>query len=332
MLAQFGGACRWPLPLAGPAATIAPMDSSPAAQRPTAAFALAALASLTWGLLPLAIGLLVPQVTGFTLTFLRFGVAAVVVGGWLAARGRLPDPRRLSARLRWLLAVAVLGLCINYVCFVFGVQLASPAIAQVVTQLSNLFMLLGGLVVYRERFTPLQWLGFALLVAGLALFFNHRLPLLFRGGSTLGLGVGLVTFGSVAWASYGLIQKRLLREYDSTQVLWLLYVGGALLLAPFARPAQAIPLGTLQHWALAFCILNTLVGYGAYAAAMRLGEVARVSATVTTAPLFTLLAGAVASRWAPALADVETPNALAVLGACAVVAGCGLCALARPKA
>ena len=107
--------------------------------------------------------------------------------------------------------------------------------------------------------------------------------------------------------------------------------GGALLLAPLARPAQAVALGTLQHWALAFCILNTLVGYGAYAAAMRLGEVARVSAIVTTAPLFTLLAGAVASRWAPALADVETPNALAIVGACAVVAGCGLCALARPR-
>jgi len=45
-----------------------------------------------------------------------------------------------------------------------------------------------------------------------------------------------------------------------------------------------------------------------------------------------LLAGALATRWAPALADVEAPNALAVLGACAVVAGCGLCALARPKA
>ena len=91
MLAQFGGPCRRPLPPGGGAATIAPMDSSPAAPRPTAAFALAALASLAWGLLPLAIGLLVPRVTGYTLTFLRFGVAALVVGGWLADLARIPD-------------------------------------------------------------------------------------------------------------------------------------------------------------------------------------------------------------------------------------------------
>lgn len=308
------------------------MTSPAAAHHPRAAFALAALASLAWGLLPMAMALLVPAVSGYTLTFLRFGTSALVVGAWLAARRELPDPRRLGTTLRWALALAVAGLTTNYLCFVAGVRLASPAITQVVTQLSNIFLLFGGLVLFGERFTRVQWLGFALLLAGLALFFNRRLPLLFSGGSTLGLGVATVTFGSLAWAAYGLVQKRLLREFGATQLLWLLYVGGALLLLPLARPAQVLPLSPLQLGALAFCILNTLIGYGAYAAAMRLGEVTRVSATVTTSPLFTLVGGALASRWAPSLATIEAPNALAVLGACAVVGGCVLCALARPRA
>jgi drug/metabolite transporter (DMT)-like permease len=301
------------------------------AQQPGLAFALAGLTSVAWGLLPLALRVLVPVLDSYTITLLRFGVAALVVGLYLAARGRLAGVARLRPVLRWLLLVAVLGLTANYVLFVEGVQLTTPAIAQTVTQLSNVFLLLGGLVVLRERFAPLQWLGFAVLVVGLLLFFNHRLPLLFAGGSQLRLGVGLVTIGSFAWACYGLIQKRLLRDYDATQLLFLLYLGGAMLLLPFARPLRALALQPLEAGALVFCILNTLVGYGAYAEAMRRGEVARVSATVTTAPLFALLGGWLALYWAPRFAAPEQPNALAIVGACAVVAGCALCALGATR-
>jgi drug/metabolite transporter (DMT)-like permease len=301
------------------------------AQQPGIAFALAALTSVAWGLLPLALRKLVPVLDSYTITSLRFGVAAIVVGAWLAARGELPDPRRLEPRLRWLLAIAVLGLTINYVNFVKGVELTTPAIAQTVTQLSNIFLLLGGLVVFRERFAPLQWLGFALLMLGLALFFNDRLPQLLAGRSRLTLGVGLLTAGSLAWACYGLIQKRLLREFRATQLLWLFYVGGTLLLLPFASPLRALRLPALESGALVFCILNTIVGYGAYAEAMRRGEVARVSATVTTAPLFTLAAGWLAVAWAPSFAAPEQPNGLAILGACLVVAGCALCALGTSR-
>ena len=301
------------------------------AQQPGMAFALAALTAVVWGLLPLAMRRLVPLLDSATITCWRFGVAAIVVGLWLAARDELPDLRRLKPALRGLLALGVLGLTINYLFFVQGVQLTTPAIAQTVAQLANIFLLLGGLVVFRERFAPLQWLGFVLLVAGLALFFNHRLPQLLAGGSGLALGVGLLTLGSLAWACYGLIQKRLLREFQATQLLWLFYLGGTLVLLPFARPLRALALAPLEAGSLAFCILNTIVGYGAYAEAMRRGEVARVSATVTTAPLFTLVAGWLAVGWAPAFAAPEQPNGLSVIGACFVVAGCALCALGATR-
>lgn len=301
------------------------------AQQPGVAFALASLTAVVWGLLPLAMRRLVPLLDSATITCWRFGVAAIVVGLWLAARRELPDLRRLKPALRWLLGLGVLGLTTNYVLFVQGVRLTTPAIAQVVTQLSNIFLLLGGLVVFRERFAPLQWLGFVLLVAGLALFFNHRLPQLLAAGSGLALGVGLLTLGSLAWACYGLIQKRLLREYSGTQLLWLFYVGGTLVLLPFARLQHAFALPAVEAGALVFCILNTIVGYGAYAEAMRRGEVARISATVTTAPLFTLAAGWAAVAWAPGFAAPEQPNGLSVLGACCVVAGCALCALGATR-
>lgn len=224
-----------------------------------------------------------------------------IVGLFLARRGELPNPWPLAAQLRVLLLVSILGITLNYTLFVVGVRLTSPATAQIVTQLANLFLLLGGLLVFRERFSGLQWLGVAVLVAGLTLFFNRRLLLLFDGGAPLGWGVLLLTLG-------------------------------ALLLTPLVHPAHLRRLTMGQGYALLFCSCNTLIAYGAYAEAMKLGEVARVSATVTISPLFTLLGGAVAAIWWPALVAAEPTHLLALLGACAVVAGSALCALGSTPA
>ena len=295
------------------------------------AFALALLTAILWGVLPLALRVLLPAMDTCTITWYRFGSAAIVVGLFLASRSAIPNPLRVQGKLRLLLLVAVVGLTINYTLFVLGVQLTTPAIAQVVTQLSSLFLLFGGLLIFRERFVRLQWAGLALLLAGLLLFFNHRLPEIFNRDSHLGLGVLLLVFGSLAWASYGLSQKRLLRDYSSAQILWLLYVGGFVLLLPMVHPASLLHLDRAQAWALVFCCFNTLVAYGAYARAMALGEVTRVSATVTTSPLFALLGSALAAVWVPGFAAPDSPNLLSILGACGVVAGSALCALASAR-
>ena len=291
------------------------------------ALALALLAALFWGLLPLALQVVSPALDTYTITWCRFLAAGLVVGLLLARRGLLPNPLQLAAPLRPLLLIAVVGLTLNYTLFVVGVRLTSPATAQVVFQSANLFVLVGGLFVYREHFSRLQWLGAAVLLAGLLLFFNRRLPLLFGANRELGLGVLLVTVSALSWASYGLAQKRLLREWNSAQLLWVLYMGGALLLTPLARPADIRLLNAPQSWALLFCCFNTLIAYGAYAEAIHLGQVTRVSATVAVSPLFTSLASVLAAGWLLPLPATEIPNFLTIVGVGAVVGGSALCAL-----
>jgi drug/metabolite transporter (DMT)-like permease len=279
-------------------------------------------------MLPLALQLVVPVLDPYTITWCRFLVAGAIVGVWLSVRGELPRPWRLTRRLRPLLLVAVAGLTLNYALFALGVHLTSPPTAQVVIQLSSLFLLLGGLIVYRERFSRRQWLGAAILLTGLGLFFNQRLLQLFGGGSGFGLGVLLLIVGALSWAGYGLAQKRLLREWNSPQLLWLLYVGGALLLTPLAHPSHLRSLHAPQAWALVFCCFNTLIAYGAYAEAVHLGEVARVSATVTVSPLITSLASVLTAPWLTPETAPEIPNFATLLGIGAVVCGSALCALA----
>ncbi len=73
-----------------------------------------------------------------------------------------------------MLGLAVLGLSGNFVIYVIALGYASPTINQVVTQLSPILLMLGGIAVFHERFSAIRWAGFALLLVGLPLFFNHR--------------------------------------------------------------------------------------------------------------------------------------------------------------
>jgi drug/metabolite transporter (DMT)-like permease len=154
---------------------------------------------------------------------------------------------------------------------------------------------------------------------------------MFGAARELGLGVLLLIVGSLSWACYGLAQKRLLREWNSAQLLWLLYVGGALLLTPLAQPSHLRLLSAAQAAALLFCCANTLIAYGAYAEAMHLGEVTRVSATVAVSPLFTSLASVAAAGWLMPLPSAEIPNLWTWIGVAAVVGGSALCALGATR-
>jgi drug/metabolite transporter (DMT)-like permease len=291
------------------------------------AFSLAILAAVCWGLLPIALRVALQGMDPLTITWYRFTTAAVLLGTYLVIKGRLPKLYKQSTFVIMLMAAAIVGLTINYALFVIGVQLTTPAIAETVIQLSNAFLLLGGVVFFKDSFGAVRWSGFAMLFGGQLLFFNRHLPLLFAGGSTTGLGVLLLVVGALSWAGYGLAQKRLMFTLDAPQTLLCLYIGGALLLSVFAHPVNLNALNLRQVLALIFCCLNTVVAYGAFSESLRLWEVSRVGATVATAPLFTLLGAAATARWAQTLSTPENLNTLAVLGAVCVVAGSAMCAL-----
>lgn len=298
--------------------------------------ALALTTAVFWGLLPIALRITLTGMDAWTLTWYRFATASVALGAYLAWRRRLPIRAPLTRRGWWLYLAALLCLVANYVGYLVALELTSPTVAQVLIQLAPLFLLFGGVLVFRERFAPLQWAGFLLLVVGLGVFFHDRIAEVFSIRSRLGLGVVVMLFAALAWAVYGLAQKQLLAELASEQVLFLLYLGAVPLLLPPAALAQLLELDRLQLGMLAFCCANTVIAYGCFAEALEHWEVSRVSAVVTLAPVFTLL-GVEAAAWLwPAEAPAELLSGWNVLGALLVVAGSMTAALgaraSRPPA
>jgi drug/metabolite transporter (DMT)-like permease len=293
--------------------------------------AFAIVTAAFWGVLPVALTIVLRTVDPVTLTWLRFLTAALMLGGILAAFRQLPKLSGVGGKGWLVLGLALFGLAGNFVIYVIALGHASPTINQVVTQISPILLMLGGIVVFHERFSWIRWAGFALLLVGLPLFFNRRLPELLNVHSGLGLGVALLVIASFVWAVYGLAQKWMLRRLQSQQILLLLYIGSAIVLFPAAHPASILEVDTLQAWMLVFCCANTVVAYGAFAEALKHWVASRVGATLTLTPLFTIITMWILEHATPGLVKPEQLNAVSVLGALIVIGGSMLCALGSSR-
>lgn len=294
-------------------------------------FALSLTTAALWGLLPIALKVVLEAMDAMTIVWWRFAVAMAGLAAFLAWRRALPGLRGAGRAAIGLVAAATLTLIGNFVLYLVALDHATPSVTQVVIQLAPLLLLVGGVVVFHERLAAAQWAGFGVLAAGLVLFFNDRLPELLRPAEGVGLGVALTVAAAVSWALYGLAQKQLQRHFSAQQVLLLIYAGATILLLPTAKPAQIAALDGLQLGMFAFCCANTLAAYGAFVEALSFWDVSRVSAVIATAPLFTIGAMWVVERLGLGLVAAEGLNALSVTGALMVVAGSIACALAARK-
>lgn len=94
-------------------------------QRPHLGFALALLAAMTWGTLPIAVRQVLKFVDAPTLVWVRFTVAAAVLFVLLALGGRLPKRRDFSWCSFRLLLLGVAGISANFVLIAQGLHYIS---------------------------------------------------------------------------------------------------------------------------------------------------------------------------------------------------------------
>ncbi len=281
--------------------------------------ALALATAFFWATLPVALKLALEVVDAVTLTWFRFLIASLVIGGWLAWRGRIGQFRELSRNAWWLLAIAACGLIGNYLGYLFGLGLTSPANAQLLIQLAPLLLAIGGVAIFRERLNHKQWLGYAAVASGLLLFFGEQWQR--ASGTHYGLGALLIALAAAAWAGYALAQKQLLRRLDSAAILWFIYLAATALLLPFSAPQQLLKVDAAHWWAIGYCALNTIGAYGCFAEALAHWEASRVSAILALTPILTVLSVAAFALLVPGAIAPERIGLLGWIGAGTVVAG-----------
>lgn len=282
--------------------------------------ALALVTTFLWGILPIALAVVIQVLDVYTVTWFRFFMAFGLLAAYLAARQQFPELQKLRSPLWGMLAIATVCLGLNYLLFLQGLVQTSPTTAEVLIQLTTLLLGVGAITVFKERYTLHQWVGLGVLTLGFALFFHEQLKTIITAQATYLLGNGLLVLSAVVWVIYALVQKQLLNQLPSSTIMLVIYGGCAILLSPLAAPKPLLTLSPLHLGMLLFCGLNTFIAYGAFAEALEHWEASRVSAVLALAPIVTLVAVWAVSRLAPTLIAPEHLTPLGVLGAVLVVA------------
>lgn len=293
--------------------------------------ALSLLTVFLWGVLPIALIVTLQKLDVYTLTWFRFLVSFALLAAYLAARKQLPSVEKLRSLPLGLFAIAIVFLAINYLLFVQGLALTSASNAEVLIQLAPVLMGLGGIFVFKERYTLRQWAGLGVLTLGFVLFFHEQLRALLGAPTKYLLGSGIIIIAAIAWAIYALAQKQLLQKLPSSNIMLLIYGSCALLFSPFASPQKLLTLTPLHWGVLIFCALNTIVAYGAFAESLEHWEASKVSAVLALAPLITLLAVWAVALFTPTLIAPEHLTVLGVFGAILVVGGAVAIALGKKR-
>ena len=290
-------------------------------------FCLSLITAAMWGILPIALKELLAGMDAATIVWYRFLLAALFVLGWLYFRGQLPSPAGVSKLTRGIIIIAAAGLCANYVLFSYSLNYVNAETSEAVIQLTTLFLILGGVVFYKEQFTTIQKIGTLLILIGLILFFHDRFTDFRNLGNRQTIGVFIVFFSAIAWTVYALLQKNLLRKFKSFQLLFMMCCFSAVVLLPFVSPNLLFQLTGFQIFLLSFCCINTLVAYGCFTEALNCWEASKVSAVLALAPLFTIVGLQVIVSFNPEYAYSDRLTVLSIIGAMLLVLGSMLTAL-----
>jgi drug/metabolite transporter (DMT)-like permease len=284
---------------------------------------------LFWSTLPISLKISLQVTDAMTLTWFRFLVAALITLLLLLGRDKLAVFRQLNWQ-QWLwLSLAALMLVGNYVFYLIGLEMTSPANAQVFIQLAPLLMTLGGVLIFRESFSRQQKFGVASIILGLGLFFRDQIQQIISSDYTLGIWVMFTA--ALTWAIYALIQKKLAQVMSSQSILFFIYCFATVGLLFFIRFEQPHPITTTQWVAIAYACINTVVAYGAFAEAMNHWNASRVGMVLALTPVTTLLFINAFAWFFPRLLDPEQINWLGYIGMLFIVTGSMLASLKKSR-
>jgi drug/metabolite transporter (DMT)-like permease len=272
-----------------------------------------------WATLPVALHMGLQVVDAWTLTWLRFFVAAIITLIVIFISGSCKDYKALTLR-NWLwLLLAGFMLVANYVGFLLGLEKTTPANAQVLIQLAPLLMILGGVYIYKESFSHKQKLGALLLLVGMGLFFKDQLGTLLNAQYIT--GAIFLLFAAITWAIYALIQKKLQAVLTPQSILAGIYVLATLLLFPTITSIEINELQPNQWYAIGYACLNTVGAYGAFAQALKYWQASKVGMVIAMVPVFTLLFINYMSSLFPELVKSEQIHTYGLIGIILIVLG-----------
>lgn len=192
-----------------------------------------ATAGLIWGTIPLV--LRAADGASLVKVFFRILFAAITVGGWMLATGRLSELRGLTPAKRRQILIQGLVLVLNWILFFSALDMTNVATAELLGYTGPVFVAALIPLVIREPFDRRVVLPLALALGGIAVILMPQ-GLSINGGRET-LGALLAGASAITYAILLVRSKRLLRGISSAALMIGEYAVGLIALSPFVIAA-----------------------------------------------------------------------------------------------
>lgn len=217
----------------------------------------------------------------------------------LLPRPSVPAARReFTLRDLWTFTyLGFFGVCVNQICFTVGLRYTPVGHAAVIVGMGPVYTLILAVLLRMERATLHK-------VTGIAVAFAGMIVLAASGGVSLrspSLVGDLITFaGSVGFATYVVLGKRVAAKYSALTMTAFNHLAGAVLILPLTIH-QLRALGPVANWrsiawqgwaaALFMALFSSALAYILYFWALRYLEATQLAAFTYALPVVAILLG-----------------------------------------
>lgn len=279
----------------------------------------AAITAFFWGFLAIALKVAVREVAPTTIVWFRFVVAFAMLAAWLIYSK--PGSFRILLKPPLLLLFAAIALSWNYMGYMIGIHYTTPSNAQLFIQTGPMILATAGFVLFKEKVTRQQLAGFALAIVGFAFFYSDQLSAFFETKGTYKLGILFTISGAVAWATYAVLQKKLVVKHSVDSLNLFLFGFPALIYIPFIDVTPLANLSVGWWLLLLFLGANTFIAYTCLAKALKYTDASKVSIIIILNPMITFITMGILSVLQVSWVTNERFSVITALGAVLVFAG-----------
>jgi drug/metabolite transporter (DMT)-like permease len=258
------------------------------------------LVIIIWAINFIAAKIGLRSLPAMTLASFRVVLAGAVMLPFYLFCSRLPafagaaKNRRREFTLRdvWIfLYMGFFGVTINQVCFTVGLRYTSVSHAALIVGMGPIHTLIFAVLFKLESATWRKALGMAMAFAGIAVMASENG---ISAYSSSVLGDAITMTGSIGFALYVVLGKRLAGRYDPLTMTTFSHCAGALIVLPVAI-YRAVTLGSAEHWRaiawtcwaamLYMAIFSSAVAYVFYFWLLRYLEASQLSAFTYLLPV-----------------------------------------------
>uniref|UniRef100_UPI003216B4D0 DMT family transporter n=1 Tax=uncultured Draconibacterium sp. TaxID=1573823 RepID=UPI003216B4D0 len=247
----------------------------------------ASVTAFFWGFLAIALKIAVREVDPVTVVWFRFLFAFVLLAIWELFNN--PATFKILLKPPLLLVLAAFALSWNYVGYMLGIHYTTPSNAQLFIQTGPLLLAIAGFLLFKEKVKRRQLFGFALAIIGFSFFYSDQLEAFFDSKGSYQTGILFTISGAVAWATYAVLQKKLVVNYSANSLNLFLFGLPVIILSPFINLKPLYQLNFNWWLLLAFLGANTVIAYTCLAKALKYTEANKVSIIIILNPMITFI-------------------------------------------